>query len=103
MSRKEVNRNHVIRNVLEGRTSASEAAKALCLSSRQVRRLSARVKSEGPRGIVHRLRGRPSNNQLDPELLEQALCALHEPLWEGFGPTFASEKLEHYHGIDLSK
>lgn len=103
MSRREANRNHVIRNVLEGRTSASEAAKALCLSSRQIRRLSARVRSEGARGVVHRLRGRPSNNQLDPELLEKALCALHEPLWDGFGPTFASEKLERYHRIKLSK
>lgn len=93
----------MIRNVLEGRTRACEAAKALNLSSRQIRRLSARVRSEGARGIVHRLRGRPSNNQLDPELLEKALCALHEPLWDGFGPTFASEKLEGYHRIDLSK
>lgn len=103
MSRRETNRNHVIRNVLEGRASVSEAAKALDLSSRQIRRLSARVRSEGARGVVHRLRGRPSNNQLDPELLEKALCALHEPLWDGFGPTFASEKLARYHRIDLSK
>lgn len=103
MSRREANRNHVIRNVLEGRTGQSEASKALRLSGRQIRRLCARVRSEGARGIVHRLRGQPSNNQLEPELLERALCALHEKLWEGFGPKFAGEKLERYHGIRLSK
>lgn len=103
MSRREVNRNYVIRNVLEGRAGPREAAKTLHLSIRQIRRLCARVRSQGARGIVHGLRGQPSNNQLDPERLEKALCALHEPLWEGFGPKFASEKLERYHGIDLSK
>ena len=36
-------------------------------------------------------------------MLEIALCALHEKLWEGFGPKFASEKLQRYHDIDLSK
>ena len=103
MSRREVNRNYVIRNVLEGRTGQSDAAKTLRLSGRQIRRLCARVRSEGARGIVHRLRGQPSNNQLEQELLEKALCALHEKLWEGFGPKFASEKLERYHSIRLSK
>ena len=103
MSQREINRNHVIRNVLEGRSIQKDAAKTLCLSERQIRRLCARVRNEGARGIVHRLRGQPSNNQIDPELLEKALCALHEPLWEGFGPKFASEKLGRYHCIKLSK
>jgi len=103
MSQREINKHHVIRNVLEGRAGQKDAAKTLCLSERQIRRLCSRVKNEGSRGIIHRLRGRPSNNQVDPEVLEKALCALHEPLWEGFGPTFASEKLMKYHGIKLSK
>lgn len=103
MSKREATRNHVIHNVLEGRIGQSDAVKILRLGGRQIRRLCARVRSEGTRGIVHRLRGQPSNNQLDPELLEKALCALHEKIWEGFGPKFASEKLERYHGIRLSK
>lgn len=103
MSKEEINKNHVIRNVLEGRASQKEAAKTLCLSQRHIRRLCVRVRDEGARGVVHRLRGCPSNNQIAPELLEKALCALHEPLWKGFGPKFSSEKLERYHRIKLSK
>lgn len=103
MSQREINRNHVIHNVLEGRATQKEAARTLRLSDRQIRRLCVRVKHEGARGIIHRLRGRPSNNQIDPEVLEKALCALHEPLWAGFGPQFASEKLGRYHGVYLSK
>ena len=103
MSQREINRHHVIHNVLEGRAGQKDAAKTLCLSERHIRRLCSRVENEGSRGIIHRLRGRPSNNQVDPEVLEKALCALHEPLWDGFGPKFASEKLKKYHGIKLSK
>jgi hypothetical protein len=47
--------------------------------------------------------GKPSNNQLDPELLGQALSALHNPLWEGFGPVYAREKLDGLCGIALGK
>ena len=103
MSQREISKHYVIHSVMEGHTSQAEAAKALSLSARQIRRLCVRVKSQGARGVVHGLRGRPSNNQVDPGLLERALCALHQPLWERFGPTFAGEKLEKYHGIRLSK
>ena len=92
---------HAIRNVLDGRITQAEAAKILRRSERHVRRLCARVRTKGDRGIVHGLRGRPSNNRLDEELLGQALSGLHNPLWEGFGPTFAQEKLESLYSIML--
>lgn len=102
MSQREISRHHVIRSVLEGRATQAEAAKALKRSVRQIRRLCAAVRKRGARGVVHGLRGRPSNHQLEQELQEQALCALHDPFWEGFGPTFACEKLEEFHGIEIS-
>lgn len=103
MSETEISKHYVIQSVMAGHMSQGDAGKALSLSVRQIRRLCARVKSQGARGVVHGLRGRPSNNQVDPGMLEKALCALHQPLWERFGPTFASEKLEKYHSIRLSK
>jgi hypothetical protein len=103
MSQKEVNQHHLIRSVLDRKLSQAEAAKLLRLSTRQVRRKSARVRQQGAKGIIHGLRGQPSNNQLDPEVVEKALCALHDADWEGFGPQFASEKLEQIHDIRLSK
>lgn len=101
MSRREINRHHVIRNVLDGKTSQAAAARILKLTDRQVRRLCARVRAKGARGVVHQLRGRPSNHQIDPDLIEKALCALHDPLWAGFGPTFARDKLGELHGITM--
>jgi hypothetical protein len=102
MSQQEVNRHHVIRSVLEGRATQAQAGKTLGLTPRQVRRLCVRVRQKGARGVIHGLRVRPSNHQLDRDIVERALCALHEPLWEGFGPTFARDKLNELHGLTLS-
>jgi len=60
------------------------------------------VREHGNRGIVHGLRGLPSNHLLDLELLGKALSAVHDPLWNGFGPTFAQQKLEDWYGVVLS-
>lgn len=103
MGMKERDRLHAVRNVLEGRHTQGEAARLLRCSERQVRRLCAKVGKQGERGLIHGLRGRPSNHRLEEELLGQALSVLHDPLWEGFGPVFAREKLEGIYGIELGK
>lgn len=103
MSQRDVNRHHVIRSVLERKSNQIQAARALKLSTRQVRRLCRGVSKRGARAVIHGLRGQPSNNQLDPELMERTLSVLHDPLWEGFGPTFARDKLKQLHGFSLSK
>jgi hypothetical protein len=103
MRNKDIDRLRVVRDVLEGKLTQLEAGEILDLGDRQVRRLCTQVRLRGNRGILHGLTGRPSNNQLDAELLEKALCALHDPLWHDFGPTFAQDKLLSKHGIDLSE
>ena len=101
MSNIDIDRLRTIRNIIDGKLSWGEAAKILDLGERQVGRLCARVRDEGNRGILHRLCGRPSNHRLNWELLGKVLSALHNPRWEGFGPTFAQEKLDAFYGIDL--
>jgi hypothetical protein len=99
----DIDRLRVIRDVLEGKLTQVEAGEILDLGDRQVRRLCTQVRRRGNCGILHGLMGRQSNNQLDPELLERALCALHDPLWHDFGPIFAQDKLRSKHGIVLSE
>lgn len=101
MSDDDIDRLREIRNVLNGKLTWSEAAEILNISNRQIGRLCERVRLDGNRGVVHRLCGRPSNHRLDEEVLGQALSALHNPLWKGFGPTFAQEKLDEYFRIAL--
>src|SRR3989338_818690 len=103
MSDGEIDKLRVIRDVIGKKLTWAEGAKILDLSDRQIGRLCVRVRKWGNRGILHRLCGQPSNHQLAAELLEQALSGLHNPLWDGFGPTFAQEKLNKFYGIKLSE
>jgi hypothetical protein len=101
MSEREIDRLYVIRKVLERRFTWTQAAEQLKVGRRQVARLCRRYRALGARGLVHGLRGKASNHRLAPELLGKALSALHDPLWEGFGPTFGGEKLAEHYGLRL--
>jgi hypothetical protein len=103
MSNRNIDRLRVVRDVLDGKLTQIEAGAILKRSDRQIRRLCEKVKRRGNAGIRHGLCGQQSNNRLEDELLEQALSALHDPLWTGFGPTFALEKLDEYYCIKLGE
>jgi hypothetical protein len=101
MRNREIDKLKVIQNVIQGKLTWREASQQLCLGVRQIGYLCARVRQEGNRGIIHRLRGRASNHHLDRELLDQAL-ELVSARYGDFGPTLAREKLEKVHRIKLS-
>jgi hypothetical protein len=101
MSHREIDRLKVIHNVLDRRLTWDAAAERLDLSRRQIGYLCARVREEGNTGIIHGLRGQPSNHQMDPAILEKAL-ALVQQHYPDFGPTFANEKLRQVHGVVIS-
>lgn len=100
-TQEELRRLHVIEKVLEGGLKQIEAAEILCLSSRQLRRMVKRVKTEGQRGIVHRSRGRPSNRK-KPDQLRERVIRLYKRSYKGFGPTLACEKLLERDGLSIS-
>ena len=92
MSQRERDRLKVMSLVLAGERPQKEAARLLHLSVRQIRRLGRRLEKEGDKGIIHRLRGRPSNARWDTQAREKILHAYREA-FVGFGPTLAAEKL----------
>ena len=92
MSQGERDRLKVMAPVLTGERTQAEAGRLLKRSVRQVRRIQRRLESEGDEGVIHKLRGRPSNRQKDPELRRAVLEAFRQR-YHDFGPTFASEKL----------
>lgn len=101
LSMRDLDRLKVIRDVLEGRLLRCQGAAQLGLSTRQLRRLCARVRARGPRGLIHGLRGKPANNRLDERLVQQALGLVNKH-YDDFGPTFSCEKLLERHGLKLS-
>src|SRR4030043_1447361 len=100
-TQEELRRLHVIEKVLEGGMKQVEAAEILSLSSRHIRRVVKRVRGEGQRGIVHRLRGRPSNRKI-PDQLKDKVIKLYRTAYKDFGPTLASEKLLERDGVSIS-
>jgi transposase len=81
----------------------SEAAEELGVSTRQVKRLLHALKERGDKAVVHGLRGKPSNRKINEKVERQAVKILSAPVYEGFGPTLASEYLRNKHGIEASK
>lgn len=100
MSNREIDRLKIIREVIEKKLKQKEASGQLRLSTRQVRRLCKRVIKQGNSGIMHQLRGRSSNHQLDAQIKQKAIKRVKER-YADFGPTFAREKLAS-DGIYLS-
>jgi hypothetical protein len=99
MSTREIDKHRVIRKVLEDKFRWGQAAEQLGLSERQIGRLCVAVEDRGHAGVIHGLRGKPSNHQLKKGLLERAM-KLVEKKYRDFGPTFANEKLLQA-GIEL--
>jgi hypothetical protein len=102
LSAKERERLKVLHEIEQGHLRQVEAARRLRLTDRHVRRLQARLRSEGDRGIVHRLRGRRSNRKIHEGRRQGALRQLRRACYTGFGPTLAAEHLARQ-GLGVSR
>lgn len=80
-----------------------EAAEELGLSIRQVKRLLKELNKRGDRTVIHGLRGRPSNRQIDSKTRQKTIAVLSLDVYRGFGPTLACEYLGKKHGIHVSR
>jgi len=93
MSQRERDRLKVMAGVLEHRRTQREAARLLSLSERQIRRIQRRLEAEDDKGIIHKLRGKPSNRRIKETYRRKVLSYCRAEL-RGLGPTFAAEKLQ---------
>ncbi len=102
MSLREVNQISVFERLVSKNLKQKEAAKMLNLSVRQIRKKLRKFRELGPISLIHALRGRPANNQLDKRLVVQAISLVKEK-YPDFGPTFASEKLWENHQLQINR
>jgi len=101
MSDKELSRYQELQKAHEKRQTLAHTAIILGLSLRQVKRLSKRLKAEGPAGLISRKVGKPGNHRLPAGLKELALGLIQDQ-YVDFGPTLAHEYLSEKHGLPLS-
>jgi hypothetical protein len=95
LSLREHTRLSILRAVAERRFSQREAAEKLDLSTRQVRRLQQCLAEQGPSGLVHGNRGRPSNRRINEKKRDE-LVHLYSDTYDGFNLT-------HFHDMLISR
>lgn len=101
MRQKELKRLYVIQKVVEKGIKQVEAAELLGLSSRQIGRITKRVRLEGERGVIHKSRGQPSKRRI-PSRTKEKIIDLYRSQYSDFGPTLAAEKLEERDHLHVS-
>lgn len=102
MSRAEIDRMSVLRDLAEDRIRVSEAATLMELGRRQVLRLAKAYRQHGPAALVSRRRGKPSNRSYPAALRSEVIDLIRERYCD-FGPTLAGEKLAELHDIHLGR
>ncbi len=102
LSGKDRDRLRALHEVRQQHITQREAGEQLGVSERWVRKLLARLRQEGDRGIMHRLRGRTSNRRLAAAIQARAV-KLVKSRYSDFGPTLAAEYLEEKHGLRVSQ
>src|SRR4051794_2548525 len=100
MSRPEIDRMHVLHDVMADCITVNEAAQLMRITRRQVFRLLKVYRAHGPKALVSTRRGKPSNRSYPAAVRTEAL-ALITANYADFGPTLACEKLAERHAIGL--
>ena len=81
--------------------SQAVAAKMLNISVRWVRKKFKRFQAQGDAGLIHKGRGKPSARRWSDDEQNMTIDLLKSE-WQGFGPTFVTEKLKEQKEIIVS-
>jgi len=100
ISQKELHRYHVLKMVLEGKLSLSEAAVVLAVSYRHAKRLKKDAEN-GISGLVHGNRGRAPWNKT-PDDVRREVVGLSESKYVNFNDCHFTQMLEKREGLRLS-
>jgi transposase len=101
LSRQELSRLSVLERVQAGDLTQAQAAAALGLTTRQVRRLLGRLAAGGPAALRSARRGRKPNNWI-VEARRLQVVELIRTLYPDFRPTLATEMLAQRHDLVIS-
>lgn len=101
MSAGEISRFDTLMRIQRGELRVMDAMALLGLARSQVFKLLARLRDEGPPGLISRERGRPSNRHYSDAFRAEVVRLVRDN-YADFGPTLAREYLAERHGLGLS-
>lgn len=102
ISEQDIGRHHLLRMVLDGRISLTEASGKMGVSYRQAKRLRKSFENNGMVGLFHGNRGRTPPNKIRDDLRSKVL-ALSEERYCQFNDSHFTEMLAEREGICLSR
>ncbi len=102
MSKKELQQVTILEKLMRREINQKDGAIILNLSARQIIRKLKKFREKGPESLAHKNRGKQSNKRWNIEDEKFAINLLKSE-WQGFGPTFASEKLLELYGKKISE
>lgn len=103
MSQRDRDRLVVLKKAHKKLITQRQAAAELSLTERHVRRLLVKLKEAGDKAVIHGLRGRPSNRRVSEQTREKVVRILSQDVYQGFGPTLASEYLAKKHKLQIGR
>ena len=102
MSQKDRQRYHLLKVVMDGKSTLKDSGKRMGVTYRHAKRLKKKLINEGARGLVHGNRGRPSPKALNRELTER-IIELSLNKYTNFNDTHFTEKLKEEEGITVGR
>ncbi len=107
MSTKEAERYDIIQRLINQEIDGTQAANLIGRSVRQTKRIKASVlkarkqDKQGIEGVIHKSRGKESNNKIDKEVLKETVNIIKE-FYSDFSSQLTYEKLQEDHDSKLS-
>jgi len=101
MSNKEVDQIDIFERLMRKDLKQKQAGKLLHLSVRQIKRKLRDYRNDGASSLIHKGRGKKSNNFISQEVMDKAIETVKDKYWD-FSPTLAHEKLTENHNFNFS-
>ena len=95
-------RLQAVRRVERGKWTMAEAAQAVGVTTRHMRRICRAVEAQGEAGLVHGNCGRAAPNRRSEEQRRRVM-ALHREKYAGFNDAHFTEKLASVEGVKVSR
>jgi len=100
MSSRELDRLKIVSQIEANKLTVAEASELLNLSERQTFRIIKKIKAEGSKGIIHKLRGKKSNRGYSEEF-KGKIIGIYRKQYNDYGPTLFSEMLVKHHKLSI--
>lgn len=102
MNKKQFHRYEVILRTIDGSLTIEDAAAALHLSTRQVKRIKKEVISDGPAALIHKNSLRTPSNAISDAVIQQILSLKTSEMFSACNFTHFNEILDEFYGIQIS-